>query len=65
MSKQFDLVIKNVRVVRPTKTSVDCLDIAIKDGKISRLAPDVPPSTRSGLLRFARSDTVPHDPIGA
>jgi allantoinase len=43
MSKLFDLVIKNVRVVRPNKTSVDCLDIAIKDGKIIRLAPDVTP----------------------
>jgi allantoinase len=41
MSKQFDLIIKNVRVVRPKKTSVDCLDIAIKDGKIDRLAPDI------------------------
>ena len=41
MPKAFDLVIKNVRVVRPKKTSVDCLDIAITDGKIERLAPDV------------------------
>jgi allantoinase len=41
MSKAFDLVIKNVRVVRPKKTSVDCLDIAISDGKIERLAPDI------------------------
>jgi allantoinase len=41
MSKAFDLVIKNVRVVRPKKTSVDCLDIAMRDGKIERLAPDV------------------------
>src|ERR1700735_2805416 len=41
MSKQFDLIIKNARVVRPKKTSVDCLDIAIKDGKIGRLAPDI------------------------
>ena len=41
MSKAFDLVIKNVRVVRPKKTSVDCLDIAIKDGKIELLAPAV------------------------
>ena len=39
MSKAFDLVIKNVRVVRPKKTSVDCLDIAIRDGKIEHLAP--------------------------
>jgi allantoinase len=42
MSKAFDLVIKNVRVVRPKKTSVDYLNIAIRDGKIERLAPDVP-----------------------
>src|SRR5262249_53990325 len=42
MSKAFDLVIKNARVVRPKKTSVDCLDIAIRNGKIERLAPDVP-----------------------
>jgi allantoinase len=41
MSKAFDLVIKNVRVVRPKKNSVDCLDIAISDGKIERLAPEV------------------------
>ena len=41
MSKAFDLVIKNVRVVRPRKTSIDCLDIAIRDGKIERLAPDI------------------------
>jgi allantoinase len=41
MDKQFDTVIKNARVVRPNKTSVDCLDIAIKDGKIARLAPDI------------------------
>lgn len=41
MSKAFDLVIKNVRVVRPKKTSVDCLDIAIRDGKIELLAPAV------------------------
>ena len=41
MDKPFDTVIKNARVVRPNKTSVDCLDIAIKDGKIVRLEPDI------------------------
>src|SRR5258705_1855228 len=41
MEKLFDLVIKNARVVRPNKTSVDCLDIAVKDGKVARLAPDI------------------------
>src|SRR5690349_11046245 len=41
MDKVFDTVIKNARVVRPNKTWVDCLDIAIKDGKVARLAPDI------------------------
>jgi len=41
MEKSFDLVIKNARVVRPNKTSVDSLDIAIRDGKVARLAPDI------------------------
>ena len=41
MEKPFDLVIKNARVVRPNKASVDCLDIAVKDGKIARLAPEI------------------------
>src|SRR5512135_3721430 len=41
MDKIFDLVIKNARVVRPNKTSVDCLDIAVKDGKVSRLEPTI------------------------
>ena len=41
MEKLFDLVIKNARVVRPNMTSVDRLDIAVKDGKIARLAPDI------------------------
>jgi allantoinase len=39
--KTFDLVIKNARVVRPNGSGVDCLDIAIKDGKVARLAPEV------------------------
>src|SRR5262245_7947908 len=41
MEKPFDLVIKNARVVRPNRSSVDCLDIAIKDGRIARLAPEI------------------------
>jgi len=41
MEKHFDLVIKNVRVVRPNKTSVDRCDIAVADGKIARVAPDI------------------------
>ena len=41
MQKLFDLVIKNARVVRPNKTSVDRLDIGIKNGKIAVLAPEL------------------------
>ncbi len=33
-SQSYDLIIKNVRLVRPGKTTVDALDIGIKDGKI-------------------------------
>ena len=51
MSKSFDLVIKNARVVRPNKTAVDCLDIGIKDGKVARLAPDIQAERREGSLR--------------
>ena len=40
-NKNFDLVIKNARVVRPNKTAVDCLDIGIEDGKVTRLAPEI------------------------
>jgi len=34
----FDLLISNVRVVRPLKSSVEALDIAVRDGKIARVA---------------------------
>src|ERR1700758_609848 len=43
MDQPFDLVIKNARVVRPNRTSVDNLDIAVKDGRIERLAPEILP----------------------
>ena len=38
---KLDTLIKNVRVVRPNKNSIDLLDIGIKDGKFSRLAPEI------------------------
>ncbi|MGB6351602.1 MAG: hypothetical protein WBG10_16410, partial [Pseudolabrys sp.] len=41
MDKSFDLVIKNSRVVRPNKTSIDTLDIAVKDGKVVQVAPAI------------------------
>ena len=41
MAEMFDLVIKNARVVRPNKTSIDRLDIAVKDGKVFQVAPAI------------------------
>jgi allantoinase len=41
MEESFDVVIKNARVVRPNKTAVDCLDIAVKEGKVAQLGPDI------------------------
>ncbi len=43
--KQLDLIIKNVRVVRPKQQSVDRLDIGIKDGKFAQVTPDIPVET--------------------
>ena len=37
----FDLLIKNVRVVRPNRQAVDLLDLGIKDGKFARIAPEI------------------------
>lgn len=37
-AKKYDLLFKNVRVVRPRKNTVDDLDIAVKGGKIVKLA---------------------------
>ena len=41
VDRALDTVIKNLRVVRPNRNSVDALDIGIKDGKFARLAPDI------------------------
>jgi allantoinase len=54
----FDLVIKNVRVVRPNQPEVEVLDVAVKDGKFARLAQGIDPSEATttidggGLLAF-------------
>ncbi len=42
MDRPFDLLVKNVRVVRPNVDAVDVLDIGIKDGRFAQLAPDIP-----------------------
>lgn len=38
----LDLLVKNVRVVRPRKTAVDLLDIGIRDGVFARIEPGIP-----------------------
>ena len=41
-AKKYDLIIKNVRVVRPDAKSVVDADIAIAGGKISKVHPGLP-----------------------
>ncbi len=43
MTPALDLVIKNVRVVRPLRHAVDLLDLGVKDGRYARIAPAIPP----------------------
>ena len=44
-NKEFDLVIKNVRVVRPEADAIEDADIGISDGKIARIGPDLDAAT--------------------
>jgi len=41
-NKEFDLLIKNVRIVRPNTDSVESGDIGVKDGKIVLTAAELP-----------------------
>ncbi|HEY1363519.1 MAG TPA: dihydroorotase family protein [Xanthobacteraceae bacterium] len=43
MAELFDLVIRNARIVRPNRSSVERLDIAVSGGKVVRLAPEIEP----------------------
>jgi len=38
---RYDKVIKNVRVVRPYRTAVDLLDVAVSGGKFAHIAPEI------------------------
>lgn len=42
MTDKLDLLIKNVKMVRPNETAVITTDIGIKDGKFARIASDIP-----------------------
>jgi allantoinase len=48
--KIFDLIIKNVRVVRPNRKTVETLDIGIKDGKFAKLAPGIKPEEANEVV---------------
>ena len=37
-AKKYDLLIKNVRVVRPRKTTIEKCDIAVANGKVVKVA---------------------------
>ncbi|MBD2185362.1 amidohydrolase family protein [Planktothrix sp. FACHB-1355] len=41
----LDRIIKNVRVVRPHSSSVESLDLGIRDGKFTQIAPQISPET--------------------
>jgi allantoinase len=41
-SVSLDLLIKNVRVVRPHQPAVEQLDLGVRDGRFARIAPDIP-----------------------
>ena len=40
-AKKYDLLIRNVRVVRPKRSAVQTMDIAVRDGKFARIAKDI------------------------
>src|SRR5437899_282648 len=54
----LDLVVKNVRVVRPRSPTVERLDLGVKDGRFALLAPEIPATEARnvfdgrGLLAF-------------
>ena len=40
--RPLDLIVRNVRVVRPHRPGVERLDVGIKDGRFARIAPEIP-----------------------
>ena len=48
--QQYDLLIKNLRVVRPGKTSVQKSDVAMKDGRFARIARSIDASTAKKVV---------------
>ena len=46
----FDLLIRNVRVVRPLQSSVDTQDIGIRNGKIARVEAGIPAASATQVV---------------
>lgn len=51
---ELDLVIKNVRVVRPNRQAVDLLDLGISGGKFARIAPEIPATDAKSVFEGDR-----------
>ena len=49
-AKKYDLLIKNVRVVRPKKTTVEKMDIAVKGGKVAKVAKGIKATEAAEVL---------------
>jgi allantoinase len=47
--KEFDLLIRNVKVVRPNAAMVDDADIAISGGKFAKIAPGIPAASAKAV----------------
>ena len=50
MARPYDLLVKNVRVVRPNRSSVEPVDVGIKDGKFARLAGGISPEDANEVI---------------
>ena len=48
--KKYALLLKNVRVVRPRKNTVDECDIAIRGGKIKKIAGGIDIYTNTNIV---------------
>jgi len=47
---EFDLLVKNVRVVRPDSSGVADLDIAVSGGRVARLTPGIDPALAATVV---------------
>lgn len=47
---ELDKIIKNVRVVRPNQSSVEAVDLGIKDGKFAQICPEISPDQAKEVI---------------